>query len=229
MGRVLRHAPGAGTARPRSGPPQPRHRTPLRIGRALPYVLNGLLISAFMLTAAALLLGLRIPLGALPGLAEVLLAAAPGCSASGLALGALGLRLRDVFLISNVAGSVLLLPTGANVPRAGLPEGMRLAGDVLPLTHAMEAAGRGLRAAASTGDRSGRSRWSERGTRCSPCCSWPSSSAAAAAARPLTSCDGPGTPGRCALFTRGSRQRRPGVAASPMIGPYDGLGRYDRV
>ncbi|MFB8105104.1 hypothetical protein ACFC3O_20030 [Streptomyces sp. NPDC056007] len=69
--------------------------------------------------------------------------------------------MRDVFLISNVAGSVLLLPTGANVPRAGLPEGMRLAGDVLPLTHAMEAAGRGLRAAVSMGDRSGRSRWSE--------------------------------------------------------------------
>ncbi|MFE6000674.1 hypothetical protein ACFQ6C_28040 [Streptomyces sp. NPDC056454] len=70
--------------------------------------------------------------------------------------------MRDVFLISNVAGSVLLLPTGANVPRAGLPEGMRLAGDVLPLAHAMEAAGRGLRAAVSTGDRSGRSRWSSR-------------------------------------------------------------------
>ncbi|MGA4997352.1 ABC transporter permease [Streptomyces arboris] len=118
----------------------PRHRTPLWIGRALPYVLNGLLISAFTLAAASLLLGLRIPLGALPGLAAVLLAAAAGCSAFGLALGALGLRFCDVFLISNVAGSVLLLLTGANVPRAGLPEGMRLAGDVLPLTHAMEAA-----------------------------------------------------------------------------------------
>lgn len=59
----------------------PRNRAPLWFGRALPYVLNGLLISAFTLTAACLLLGLRIPVGALPGLAAVLLAAAAGCSA----------------------------------------------------------------------------------------------------------------------------------------------------
>ncbi|MET9928568.1 MULTISPECIES: hypothetical protein [unclassified Streptomyces] len=97
------------------------HRTPLWIGRALPYVLNGLLISAFTLTAASLLLGPRIPLAALAGLAAVLAAAAAGCSAFGPALGALGLRFRDVFLISNVAGSVLLLLTGAHVPREALP------------------------------------------------------------------------------------------------------------
>uniref|UniRef100_A0AAU2VTS4 ABC transporter permease n=1 Tax=Streptomyces sp. NBC_00008 TaxID=2903610 RepID=A0AAU2VTS4_9ACTN len=118
----------------------PRNRAPLWFGRALPYVLNGLLISAFTLTAACLLLGLRIPVGALPGLAAVLLAAAAGCSAFGLALGALGLRFRDVFLISNVASSALLLLTGANVPREDLPEWMRAVGAVLPLTHAAEAA-----------------------------------------------------------------------------------------
>ncbi|MDT0492018.1 hypothetical protein RM717_16020 [Streptomyces griseus] len=32
---------------------RPRHRAPLRIGRALPHVLNGLLISAFTPTAAS--------------------------------------------------------------------------------------------------------------------------------------------------------------------------------
>ena len=67
-------------------------------------------------------------------------AAAAGCSAFGLALGALGLRFRDVFLVSNVASSVLLLLTGANVPRETLPGWMRTFGDVLPLTHAAEAA-----------------------------------------------------------------------------------------
>ncbi|MFD9539598.1 hypothetical protein [Streptomyces sp. NPDC060022] len=35
----------------------PRRRAPLWFGRALPYVLNGLLISIFTLTAASLLLG----------------------------------------------------------------------------------------------------------------------------------------------------------------------------
>ncbi|ROQ67988.1 ABC-2 family transporter [Streptomyces sp. 840.1] len=70
----------------------------------------------------------------------MLLAAAAGCSAFGLALGALGLRLGDVFLISNVASSVLLVLTGANVPRESLPEWMRAVGAVLPLAHATEAA-----------------------------------------------------------------------------------------
>ncbi|MFJ4901309.1 hypothetical protein [Streptomyces sp. NPDC088727] len=69
-------------------PLSPRNRAPLWFGRALPYVLNGPFICAFTLSSARLLLGLRIPVGALPGLAAVLLAAAAGCSAFGLALGA---------------------------------------------------------------------------------------------------------------------------------------------
>ncbi|MET9932084.1 MULTISPECIES: hypothetical protein [unclassified Streptomyces] len=54
----------------------PRHRIPLRAGRALPYVLNGLFVSAFVLAAATLVPGPAVPAGALPGLALVLLVAA---------------------------------------------------------------------------------------------------------------------------------------------------------
>ncbi len=127
----------------------PRRRAPLWFGRALPYVLNGLVVSGFTLAAAALVLGLPVPAGSVPQLAAVLVAAAAACSAFGLALGALGLRFRDVFLVSNVASSVLLLLTGANVPRATLPHWMRTVGEALPLTHAAAAArraadGRGL-------------------------------------------------------------------------------------
>jgi ABC-2 type transport system permease protein len=127
----------------------PRRRAPLWFGRALPYVLNGLVVSGFTLTVAALLLGLPVPVDSVPALAAVLLAAAAACSAFGLALGALGLRFRDVFLVSNVASSALLLLTGANVPRGTLPQWMRTAGEALPLTHAAAAArraaaGRGL-------------------------------------------------------------------------------------
>ena len=127
----------------------PRRRAPLWFGRALPYVLNGLVVSGFTLTVAALLLGLPVPADSVPALAAVLLAAAAACSAFGLALGALGLRFRDVFLVSNVASSALLLLTGANVPRGTLPQWMRTAGEALPLTHAAAAArraaaGRGL-------------------------------------------------------------------------------------
>ncbi|MFJ3527295.1 hypothetical protein [Streptomyces sp. NPDC090132] len=66
----------------------PRNRAPFWFGRALPYVLSGPFICAFTLSSDCLLLGLRIPVGALPGPAAVLLAAAAGCSAFGLALGA---------------------------------------------------------------------------------------------------------------------------------------------
>lgn len=164
----------------------PRHRAPLWFGRALPYVLNGLLISVFTLTAACLLLGLRVPVGSLPGLGAVFVAAAAGCSAFGLALGALGLRFRDVFLVSNVASSVLLLLTGANVPRETLPGWMRTFGDVLPLTHAAEAARQLSAGVGSTGGGSV-PRWRRGpGMRCSPSFCWRSSNAAADGARRST-------------------------------------------
>lgn len=118
----------------------PRSRTALWTGRALPYVVNGLFVTVVTLAAGALLLGLRIPAAALPGLAAAIGAAALSCSAFGITLGALGLRFRDVFLVSNVASAVLLLLTGANVPRGTLPGWMRTAGDLLPLTHATGAA-----------------------------------------------------------------------------------------
>ncbi|MFJ4337071.1 ABC transporter permease [Streptomyces sp. NPDC088915] len=159
----------------------PRHRIPLWAGRALPYVLNGLFVSAFVLTAATLVLGPAVPAGALPGLALVLLVAAGACSAFGLALGALGLRFRDVFLVSNVASSGLLLLTGAAVPRETLPGWMRTAGELLPLTHAAHAA-RGLTAGAGldTGLLVRSRRWARAG-RCSPSPSSASSSGAAGA------------------------------------------------
>ncbi|MFD9499795.1 ABC transporter permease [Streptomyces sp. NPDC060035] len=161
----------------------PRHRAPLRFGRALPYVLNGLLISVFTLAAASLLLGLQIPLGAVAGLVTVLLAASAGCSAFGQALGELGLRFRGVFPVSNVACSVLLLLTGGNVPRDTLPVWMRAAGDALPLTHAAEPPGSCPQAAGWTVGSSGRSSWSGPVVRCPRRLCSPHSGAEAGAAR----------------------------------------------
>ncbi|WP_422734932.1 ABC transporter permease [Micromonospora sp. WMMD558] len=119
----------------------------------MPYAGNGLLIAVTTLTAAALLLGLRIPASALPALLLTLAVAALSCGFFGLTLGAVGLRFRDVWLVSNVSVALLLLLTGVNVPAADLPVGMRVAGQLLPITHAAEAArrlsaGDGLSAAA---------------------------------------------------------------------------------
>ncbi|MFG2837072.1 hypothetical protein ACGFYE_18960 [Streptomyces zaomyceticus] len=74
-----------------------------------------------MWDAASLGLGLPLPAGPLAGPGPVLLVVAGARSAFGLALGALGLRFRDVFLVTNVAGSVLLLVTGAAAPRETPP------------------------------------------------------------------------------------------------------------
>lgn len=120
----------------------PRSRTAVFLGRALPYAGNGLLIAACTLTGGALLLGLRIPLGALPGLALTLAVGSLSCGFFGLTLGALGLRFRDVFVISNVSVALLLLLTGVNVPADRLPGWMAALGQCLPITHAAEAARR---------------------------------------------------------------------------------------
>ncbi|MGC5021981.1 ABC transporter permease [Micromonospora sp. DT47] len=120
----------------------PRSRTAVFLGRVLPYAGNGLLIAASTLTVASLLLGLRIPAAALPGLLLALASASLTCGFFGLTLGALGLRFRDVFLISNVSVALLLLFTGVNVPADGLPAGIRAVGSALPITHAADAARR---------------------------------------------------------------------------------------
>ncbi|MEV4619732.1 ABC transporter permease [Asanoa sp. NPDC049573] len=120
----------------------PRPRTLVFLGRAVPYAGNGLLIAAFTLTVGSLLLGLRIALGALPGLALTLAVGALSCAFCGLTLGALGLRFRDVWLVSNVSVSLLLLLTGVNVPADHLPAWMRVVGGGLPITHSAEAARR---------------------------------------------------------------------------------------
>ena len=115
----------------------PRSRTLLWLGRALPYVANGMLATAINLAAGDLLMGLRLSLPELGRIAPLILAATIGCSGFGLLIGALGLRLRDVFLLANVVFVLLLLLTGANVPRSVLPGWMRAVGEVLPLTHAI--------------------------------------------------------------------------------------------
>jgi ABC-type multidrug transport system permease subunit len=131
----------------------PRSRTAVFLGRALPYAGNGLLIAVVTLSVGAALLGLRIPLTAVPGLLLAMAIGSLACAFFGLTLGALGLRFRDVWVISNVAVALLLLLTGVNVPSAALPGWMVTVGEFLPITHAAEAArelaaGHGLAAAA---------------------------------------------------------------------------------
>lgn len=117
----------------------PRSRALIWGGRILPYVLNGFVVMAFMMGAGALALGLELPLGTLFGLAQVFVVAATSCALFGLALGALAVRIRDVFVISNAAFTLLILFSGANLPPESMPGWMAAAGSVQPLFHSIAA------------------------------------------------------------------------------------------
>ncbi len=118
----------------------PARRLPLFLGRALPFVVSGLVVSAFGLAAGRLLLRFDPPREALPALALVVAVTVVSCTSFGLVLGSLGLAARDVYLIANVAYFLMLLLCGINIPLETLPGWMQAVGSGLPLTHGVEAA-----------------------------------------------------------------------------------------
>jgi ABC-2 type transport system permease protein len=132
----------------------PAHRIPLFFGRAAPVLANAAFVSAFSLTAGALILGVDIPLSAVPALALVIVVAAFSCTGLGLMNAGVSLRIRENAVLSNVIFGFLLIFTGANVPLDQLPDVMQTVSGALPFTHAIKAA-RELADGASFGSVSG--------------------------------------------------------------------------
>lgn len=118
----------------------PASRVAIFLGRAVPYVLNGIVVSAFGFAAAAVLLHFRPPADRLPALALATAVSVASCTGLGMMLGSIGLRARDVFLIGNVVNYVVIVLCGVNVPTSLLPEWLRAIGDAMPLTHGIAAA-----------------------------------------------------------------------------------------
>lgn len=118
----------------------PARRIPLFLGRSVPYIANGLLVSAWGLLAGSLLLDVDASATTFVRLAPAVLVSVVSCTAFGLSLGSIGLRVRDVFFIGNLAYYVLLVFTGANVPRETLPPLLQAVSSFLPLTHGIAAA-----------------------------------------------------------------------------------------
>ena len=118
----------------------PANRMALFLGRALPQIVNGFVVSAFGFLVGRLLLDFHPPLQSLPGLALIVLVSTAACTGFGLVVGAFGLRLRDVFTFSNPAYFLMLLLCGVNVPLQALPHWLRIVGSGMPLTHGIEAA-----------------------------------------------------------------------------------------
>lgn len=118
----------------------PARRTPLFLGRSLPVIVNGLLCSLIALALGSLVLRVPIPWSAVPMLVVAVAVSAFSCTGLGLALAALGLRVRDVAVLSNIVMGVLLVFCGVNVALSSMPDWMVAIGRVLPLTHGIEAA-----------------------------------------------------------------------------------------
>ncbi len=118
----------------------PANRLALFLGRSLPVVVNGFIVSMFSLVVGSLVLGVRLPASSWAPLALVVGIAAVSCTGLGLANAALGLRVRETAVMSNVLFGLLLIFCGANVPMDALPAWMESVGRWLPLTHAIEAA-----------------------------------------------------------------------------------------
>jgi ABC-2 type transport system permease protein len=123
-------------------------------GRALPFVVNGLVVSAFGFGVGWLLLDFRPAEGSVPALALVVLVTTCSCTALGMLIGSIGLRARDVFFGANLVYFLMLLACGVNVANEDLPGWLGAIGRCLPLTHGIEAA-REVAAGAPLGDVTG--------------------------------------------------------------------------
>ena len=118
----------------------PANRAAVFLGRGVPVLANGLVVSVFGFAVGIAFLGFRPPAHALPALAAVLVVTAASCTAFGMLLGSIGLGAKDVFFASNLAYFLMLLFCGVNVPLSVLPGWMEAVGRCLPLTHGIEAA-----------------------------------------------------------------------------------------
>jgi ABC-2 type transport system permease protein len=118
----------------------PANRLALFLGRAIPPIANGLIVSAFGFTVGVALLDFEVATSAIAPLAVTVFVTVVSCTALGMVLGSIGLRARDVFFASNLMYFLTLLFCGTNVPLETMPGWMQAVGRGLPLTHGIEAA-----------------------------------------------------------------------------------------
>ena len=132
----------------------PANRAAVFLGRGVPVLANGLLVSGFTYLAAVVLLGFRPPLSAVPALAGIVVVTTISCTAFGMLLGSTSLRAKDFFFAANLAYFLMLLLCGVNIPLGDLPGALAAIGRCLPLTHGIAAA-REVAAGATLGDVAG--------------------------------------------------------------------------
>ncbi len=145
----------------------PANRFAVFMGRALPVLASGLLVSAWGFLMGRLLLRFHPALASVPALALVVTVSVASCTVFGLTIGSIGMRARDVFMSANIAYYLMWLLCGVNIPLDALPGWLAQIGRLMPLTHGIAAARRdrgrrqprlGLRARVDRGRRGRRVR-----------------------------------------------------------------------
>jgi len=132
----------------------PANRAAVFLGRGVPVLANGIVVSAFGFAVGVLLLDFHPPWSAVPALAAIVLVTTLACTSFGMLLGSIGLRAKDFMFGANMAYFLMLLFCGVNIPLATLPGWMEAIGRSLPLTHGIMAA-RQVAAGTSLADVSG--------------------------------------------------------------------------
>jgi ABC-2 type transport system permease protein len=118
----------------------PANRMAVFLGRGVPVLANGLVVSLFGFLVGIVLLHFRPPASALPALLLIVVVTTSSCTAFGMVLGSIGLYGKDFFFVANLAYYILQLFCGVNVPLDVLPGWMSAIGRCLPLTHGIAAA-----------------------------------------------------------------------------------------
>ena len=129
----------------------PANRPALFLGRALPVIVNGLVVSAFGFAVGLAFLDFDVAAEDAGALVVVVVITVASCTALGMLLGSVGLRARDVFFLSNLVYFLMLLVCGVNIPVDELPGWLEAISRAIPLTHGIEAA-REVAAGASLSD-----------------------------------------------------------------------------
>jgi ABC-2 type transport system permease protein len=118
----------------------PASRIALFLGRSLPAIANGIVVSIWTFVVAGLLFGITVPADGFAPLLLTIAVTAFSCVGLGLLNASLGLRWRETAVLGNVMLYVLLLFAGVNVPLDRLPGWLSTLAQGLPITHGAEAA-----------------------------------------------------------------------------------------